>query len=126
MTGSGTRTRWVYAIAAVPVTFALLAVAGTAVAATVLSGTTAFGTAALDDPVVGTAVALAIVPNLVAVVVLPYAVYRDLGSVRDVTGDWSPDRSLHTLIAVVGLFVPFVIPGYATYYLVKRRRHVGV
>lgn len=57
-----------------------------------------------------------------AVALLPVAAYRDAAHVRSFDGDWRPDPALQFVLAAVATLLVFPQPGYATYYLWRRRR----
>ncbi len=61
----------------------------------------------------------------VAVGAFPVAIHRDAASVAFQHAGWEPNPGVYLGLAYLSLFVPFLQPLFAAYYLYRRRRTVG-
>lgn len=123
-------SRWWYWVAAVPVYFVLAVVFAFVLLAAFFVGVTAiprvggfalFGLGALS-------VLFYAVPALVFTFLYPIALYQDAAAVRRADLGWRPNGTAYLLIGLVGtIFTGFVVSvPLSAYYLLRRRRHVGV
>ncbi|WP_231190247.1 hypothetical protein [Haladaptatus sp. DYF46] len=120
-------SRWWYLIAIIPIIELLMAS---------IAGATFFLVFALDQTqILGfneTTIAMAMVLLSIVVflvmILLPYAVYRDLELLEEYVTltQWRFDRHQFLIGAVAGVFLPILGFGVALYYLYQRHHHVGI
>lgn len=127
-------SRWWYWIAAVPVYFALMFVAGIVafvlgVFAMMLDVLGLGGLASVGTFVLfALGAVLFMIPGLVLSVLFPLALYVDARAVSEADVGWNPDPALYALVGLAGVVVTAftVSVPLALYYLYKRHKVVGV
>ncbi len=127
-------SRWWYAIAAVPITYAVSFLFGGVATIWALLLVLGAGMAPNAGIVVGGGISLLIFGALavaavtvLVTVLLPVALYFDTELVAEVdSAGWNPDRDLYVIAALAGLFVSGLSAAVALYYLYRRHVHLGV
>lgn len=120
-------SRWWYWIAAVPLVYVLVvAVMAVFVLPLILSESDlVFGLGESDVALLAVALAL---PSFLITLVLPYALYRDIGLLyeHDTITAWGPDQDEYAIIGAAGIFVTGISFVISIYYLYQRHDHVGI
>lgn len=120
-------SRWWYLIAAVPIidllVFSVVVVTFFLVFALDRTRILGFG-----ETTIAMAMAALSIVIFVIMIVLPYALHRDLELLEEyITFDrWRFDRHQYLIAAVAGIFFPILGFGVALYYLYQRHHHVGI
>ncbi|GAB3674279.1 hypothetical protein [Halopiger thermotolerans] len=119
------RSRWWYVAALVPPFHVLTGAVFLAIVAAAFE-IVAVPFAGSESTLVLAAAGIA-VPTTALTLLLPVALYRDVGALEG-TGalkGWDPDRHQYAIAAAGGLFVPGVSAAVSAYYLYRRHVHVG-
>ncbi|RYJ08377.1 hypothetical protein ELS19_17660 [Halogeometricum borinquense] len=82
----------------------------------------------LGESSVAILVAALALPSFLITLVLPYALYQDIGLLNEynITTAWRPDQSVYAILAAAGILVTGVSFGVSVYYLYQRHIHIGV
>lgn len=120
-------SRWWYWIAAVPLVYVLVFTALAVFVLPLILGESDVVFGLGESSVALLAVALAL-PSFLITLVLPYALYRDIGLLNehDTATAWSPDRDEYAILGAAGIFVTGVSVVVSVYYLYQRHVHVGI
>lgn len=124
-------SRWWYWIAAVPVLYTVLfAVLAVFIVPFILNdlGLVEFGVVfGLDESSVALLAAAIALPSFLLTLILPYALYRDIGILEKhgAATAWDPDQDEYAILGAAGIFVTGVGFIVSVYYLYQRHTHIG-